>query len=382
MTPSASKRLRIATYSVSEASCNSRRIGNFGRRIRTDPPPQQRLAVVQHPEPRARPPALGGFAFRAAAVIGEGHVGLVPIPAERAPLVQRMQGVDERDAARQRQAVRDGALAKTLQRASSPKRRRGRPPAIQAQSAAISASVMRPMIRLRRASAKRRSRAGRRFAALRGPTRAPSNVSAPGPWPRGDKPATSSCGGRKGREDTGVSKIALVGLGLVGRAWAVSFARAGHEVAIWDERPEAIDDALRLRQPRAARPRRHDLLRGEPPLSVRSRMRRAGSLEEALDGREPRAGEHARGRRDQAARVRRARPARRSRSGAGELDLGDPAVDLQRGARRPRGAASSSTRSTRPISSRRSRSCRRPGPSARRSSAPRPARRAPATRRS
>ena len=41
-----------------------------------------------------------------------------------------------------------------------------------------------------------------------------------------------------------MGKIALVGLGLVGRAWAVSFARAGHEVAIWDERPEAIDDAL------------------------------------------------------------------------------------------------------------------------------------------
>ena len=38
-----------------------------------------------------------------------------------------------------------------------------------------------------------------------------------------------------------MSKIALIGLGLVGRAWAVSFARAGHEVAIWDERPEAIE---------------------------------------------------------------------------------------------------------------------------------------------
>ena len=41
-----------------------------------------------------------------------------------------------------------------------------------------------------------------------------------------------------------MSKIALVGLGLVGRAWAISFARAGHEVALWDERPEAIGGAL------------------------------------------------------------------------------------------------------------------------------------------
>ncbi len=81
-----------------------------------------------------------------------------------------------------------------------------------------------------------------------------------------------------------VSKIALVGLGLVGRAWAVSFACAGHEVAIWDERPEAIDDALGFVNRVLPDLDAHDLLRGEPPLSVRSRMRRAGSLEEALEG--------------------------------------------------------------------------------------------------
>ena len=43
-----------------------------------------------------------------------------------------------------------------------------------------------------------------------------------------------------------MSKIALVGLGLVGRAWAIGFARAGHDVAIWDEKAEAADDALRF----------------------------------------------------------------------------------------------------------------------------------------
>ena len=81
-----------------------------------------------------------------------------------------------------------------------------------------------------------------------------------------------------------MGKIALVGLGLVGRAWAVSFACAGHEVAIWDERPEAIDDALGFVNRVLPDLDAHDLLRGEPPLSVRSRMRRAGSLEEALEG--------------------------------------------------------------------------------------------------
>jgi len=42
-----------------------------------------------------------------------------------------------------------------------------------------------------------------------------------------------------------MSKIALVGLGLVGRAWAIGFARSGHEVALWDEKSDAVDGALR-----------------------------------------------------------------------------------------------------------------------------------------
>ncbi len=81
-----------------------------------------------------------------------------------------------------------------------------------------------------------------------------------------------------------MSKIALVGLGLVGRAWAVNFSCAGHEVSIWDERPETIDDALSFVNRVLPDLDAHDLLRGEPPLTARARMRRAGSLEEAVEG--------------------------------------------------------------------------------------------------
>ena len=88
----------------------------LGHRIRTDAPPQKRHAFVQHPKPGARPPALRGLAFGGASVIGEGHVRLVPIPAERAPLIQRVQGVDERNPSLQRHAVRRDTLAKTLQK--------------------------------------------------------------------------------------------------------------------------------------------------------------------------------------------------------------------------------------------------------------------------
>ena len=36
-----------------------------------------------------------------------------------------------------------------------------------------------------------------------------------------------------------MSKVAIIGAGFVGRAWAISFARAGHDVTLWDEQADA-----------------------------------------------------------------------------------------------------------------------------------------------
>jgi L-gulonate 3-dehydrogenase len=80
-----------------------------------------------------------------------------------------------------------------------------------------------------------------------------------------------------------LAKIALVGLGLVGRAWAISFARAGHEVALWDERSDAADRALSYADEVLPDLEASGLL-GDPPVAVRTRMRRAATLEEALNG--------------------------------------------------------------------------------------------------
>jgi 3-hydroxyacyl-CoA dehydrogenase len=80
-----------------------------------------------------------------------------------------------------------------------------------------------------------------------------------------------------------MSKIALVGLGLVGRAWAISFASAGHDVALWDERPDAADEALRFAEEVLPELASNQLLR-DPPAAVRARMRRVATLEGALDG--------------------------------------------------------------------------------------------------
>jgi L-gulonate 3-dehydrogenase len=78
-------------------------------------------------------------------------------------------------------------------------------------------------------------------------------------------------------------KIALVGMGLVGRAWAISFARAGHDVVLWDEKPDAVDEALRFADEILPDLAANELL-GDSPAAVRARMRRVPTLEEALDG--------------------------------------------------------------------------------------------------
>ena len=53
-----------------------------------------------------------------------------------------------------------------------------------------------------------------------------------------------------------MSKVAIIGSGLVGRAWAISFARAGHHVAIWDQADDAAVRALDQIPDGAGRPRR------------------------------------------------------------------------------------------------------------------------------
>ena len=39
-------------------------------------------------------------------------------------------------------------------------------------------------------------------------------------------------------------KIAIVGAGLIGRAWAIVFARAGMEVTLWDQFPQQTTYAM------------------------------------------------------------------------------------------------------------------------------------------
>jgi len=78
-------------------------------------------------------------------------------------------------------------------------------------------------------------------------------------------------------------KIAVVGAGLIGRAWAIVFARAGHAVALHDADRAALADNLPVIDA-ALRDLRNAGLLDEPPSTVRARIRVAGTLDDALDG--------------------------------------------------------------------------------------------------
>ncbi len=76
--------------------------------------------------------------------------------------------------------------------------------------------------------------------------------------------------------------VAIIGTGLIGRSWAVVFARGGWDVRLTDPVPEALAAA-----PRLIRESLDDLARSglaEDPAGAAGRVRTAGSLAEAVEG--------------------------------------------------------------------------------------------------
>ena len=78
-------------------------------------------------------------------------------------------------------------------------------------------------------------------------------------------------------------KIAVVGAGLIGRAWAIVFARAGCSVAIYDALPEALANCRKLLHENISDLAQQGLI-SETPEVVLARISTAGSLAEALQG--------------------------------------------------------------------------------------------------
>lgn len=76
--------------------------------------------------------------------------------------------------------------------------------------------------------------------------------------------------------------IAVIGSGLIGRAWSICFARSGHDVKLHDVSKPALDAALGLIDGALKDLRENGLL--DDPDAARARISTAGTLEEALDG--------------------------------------------------------------------------------------------------
>ena len=78
-------------------------------------------------------------------------------------------------------------------------------------------------------------------------------------------------------------RIAIVGAGLIGRAWAIVFARAGCAVAIYDASAEALAGCQKLLRENISDLAQHGLI-SETPEVVLARISTVATLAAALDG--------------------------------------------------------------------------------------------------
>ncbi len=79
-------------------------------------------------------------------------------------------------------------------------------------------------------------------------------------------------------------RVAIIGSGFVGRAWAITFARAGHEVAMWDQERDAPHRAIEFITSVTPDLAKNDLLGGTTPSILLERLRVDSELPAALAG--------------------------------------------------------------------------------------------------
>jgi 3-hydroxyacyl-CoA dehydrogenase len=78
-----------------------------------------------------------------------------------------------------------------------------------------------------------------------------------------------------------MEKIAIIGAGLIGRAWAMVFARAGHPVTLWDSDPAAVPRAVKLIEDGLDELKSFGLI-DEAPATVAARLGGAPTLADAV----------------------------------------------------------------------------------------------------
>ena len=78
-----------------------------------------------------------------------------------------------------------------------------------------------------------------------------------------------------------MTQVAVIGAGLIGRAWSIVFARAGFDIALWDPYPQQIEAALAFIGDRLPELEEAGLIKELPKL-VASRIRPVNTLAEAV----------------------------------------------------------------------------------------------------
>lgn len=83
------------------------------------------------------------------------------------------------------------------------------------------------------------------------------------------------------RHSDRMASTAIIGCGLIGRAWAISFLRGGNDVRVWDANADAAANLRDSLAPTFDELRAHDLL-DENTNSLLSRLRLCDTLEDAV----------------------------------------------------------------------------------------------------
>ena len=81
-----------------------------------------------------------------------------------------------------------------------------------------------------------------------------------------------------------MSRVAIIGSGFIGRAWAISYARAGHDVVIWDLEADATAKAVSYIEGVLGDLEQNGLLNGNSPAQVLARLSTSSDMEAALAG--------------------------------------------------------------------------------------------------
>jgi L-gulonate 3-dehydrogenase len=79
-----------------------------------------------------------------------------------------------------------------------------------------------------------------------------------------------------------MARVAIIGSGFIGRAWAIAFARAGHDVALWDQDRDASRKAVDFVGAMAPDLAANGLLDGATPEALLTRLRVETDLGAAL----------------------------------------------------------------------------------------------------